>query len=81
MFKNILRLFAASASFVALLLITSPAIATPAVANLDTQFDMPSISLNIISPSLQQDSNILLEHLGCTCAVCTQGQEQTTRQI
>ena len=81
MLKNILRLFAASASFVALLLITSPAIATPAVANLDTQFEIPHLSLSVISPSLREDSNTLLEHLGCTCAVCTQSQAQTAHQI
>ncbi|MEM6614032.1 MAG: hypothetical protein AAF652_17595 [Cyanobacteria bacterium P01_C01_bin.72] len=81
MLKNILRLFAASASFVALLLITSPAIATPAVANLDTQLGMPHLNLSVISPSLRENSNILLEHFGCTCAICTQSQAQTAHQI
>ncbi|MEL6910387.1 MAG: hypothetical protein AAFR62_08045 [Cyanobacteria bacterium J06629_2] len=77
MLKNILRLLAASASFVALLFVTNPAIAAPAPASPSTQFTAPAINLSIMSPSLQENSNTLLEHLGCTCAVCTQSQQAT----
>lgn len=71
MIKTILRLLAASTSFVALLLITNSAIALTE----PTGIELPQLSLNLISPSLQlasDRSNTLSEHLGCSCAVCTQ---------
>ena len=71
MIKTILRLLAASTSFVALLLITNSAIALTE----PTGIELPQLSLNLISPSLQLVSdrgNTLSEHLGCSCAVCTQ---------
>ncbi|MGF1588446.1 MAG: hypothetical protein ACFCU7_04220 [Pleurocapsa sp.] len=82
MIKNILRLLAASTSFVALLLVTNSAIA--ATPQEKIQVELPHLTLNVISPSLQlvsQDSkNTLLDHLGCSCAVCTQGINQPQQQ-
>ena len=82
MFKYILRLLAASASLVALLFVTNPAIATTPVDNSLDRFGSASVSLNVISPSLQlnNDSDILLQHLGCSCGACMQ-IEQSDRQI
>lgn len=80
MIKSVLRLLAASTSFVALLLVTHSAIAATPLDK--AQVELHHLSLNVISPSLQlvsQDSNnTLLDHLGCSCAVCTQGINQTS---
>ncbi len=81
MIKSILRLLAASTSFVALLLITNSAIATTPIDNPLNRLESSIVSLNVISPSWQSMSNgsdNLLDHLGCSCAICTQGIEQTT---
>lgn len=78
MFKNILRLLAACISFVALLFITRPAIATTTVATAEQQLQSPAVNLavnlNVVSPSLQIAGNTdaLVNHVGCTCAACTQ---------
>jgi hypothetical protein len=78
MLKNILRLLAASASLVALLFLTNPAIAstttTTPVVTLNQQLRSPVMSLNVASPFLQLASNqdALSNHVGCSCAVCTQ---------
>lgn len=74
MFKNILRLLAACISFVALLFITRPAIATTTVTNAEQQLQSPAVNLNVVSPSLQIAGNTdaLVNHVGCTCAACTQ---------
>ena len=82
MFKYILRLVAASASLVALLLVTHPAIAATSVDNSLDRFGSASVSLNVVSPSLQlnNDSDILLQHFGCSCGACMQ-IEQSERQI
>ena len=80
MIKSILRLFAASTSFVALLLITNSAITATPIDNPLNQVELSVVSLNVISPSLQSMSNgndNLLDHLGCSCAMCTQGIKQT----
>lgn len=73
MFKNILRLLAACISFVALLFITRPAIATTTVTTAYTS-QSPAVNLNVVSPSLQVAGNTdtLVNHVGCTCAACTQ---------
>lgn len=81
MIKSILRLLAASTSFVALLLITNSAIA---VTSVDLARVEPAhLNLNVVSPTLQSigNSNILQEHLGCSCAVCTRGLERTNIRI
>jgi hypothetical protein len=73
MLKYILRLVAASTSFVALLFITHPAIATTPITNLDQQWRLgspkglasasaypagsPVVSLNVVSSSLQLAKN------------------------
>lgn len=74
MFKNILRLLAACISFVALLFITRPAIATTTVTTAEQQLQSPAVNLNVVSPSLQIAGNTdaLVNHVGCTCATCTQ---------
>ena len=74
MFKNILRLLAASTSFVALLLITNSAIALTSNNNAVSQLRSPAVSLNAVSPSLEfiGSSKTLSTHLGCSCATCVQ---------
>lgn len=75
MIKTLLRLLASSASLVAVLFVTQVAIAAPQI-NLDNH---APISLNINSSTLalvSEGNNFLLDHLGCTCAVCTQSLSQ-----
>jgi hypothetical protein len=80
MLKNILRLLATSASFVALLFATNQAIATN--LTVEHQLQSPVVSLNIFSPTLQlANNNTLLDHFGCSCAVCIQSLEQNTNRI
>ncbi len=73
MLKSILRLLAASTSFVALLLITNSAIATLLVHSALSQAESSAISLNVVNPVLQlvgdQDNN-LLHSLSCCCDAC-----------
>jgi hypothetical protein len=76
MLKSILRLLAASTSFVALLLITNSAIATLLVHSALSQAESSVISLNslnVVNPVLQlvsdQDDN-LLHSLSCCCDAC-----------
>ena len=71
MIKSILRLLAASTSFVALLLITNSAIAATPIDNPLNRVESSIVSLNVITPSLESISNgndNLLDHLGCSCA-------------
>jgi hypothetical protein len=82
MLKYILRLVAGSVSFVALLFITHPAIASTPITNLDQQWRSPVVSLNVVSASLQfnhQDvlPDAALDHFGCACATCIQSLGQT----
>ena len=81
MLKYILRLVAASASLVALLLVANQAIAATPVSNSPVRLDSAPVSLNIVSPSLQlnKGNDTLLQHLGCTCAACIQTEQ--SRQI
>jgi hypothetical protein len=73
MLKNILRLLAACISFVALLFVTNPAIATAQPATTEHQLQSPAVNLNVVSPSLQaSNSDNPVNHVGCSCAVCTQ---------
>ena len=85
MINYLLRLLAASTSFVALLLVANTAIAAPQIdSSLNQTFNQPAlqqVSLNVISPTLgliNQPNNLLNEHLGCSCAACTQVMEQTS---
>lgn len=80
MIKSILRLLAASTSFIALLLITNSAIAVVPMTNDLNQLETPIVSLNLVSPTLQlaRDTNSLFEHSGCSCALCTQSVNKTT---
>lgn len=86
MIKNILRLLAASTSFVALLLAGNSAIAlTPSDLSVD-QVSSSMISLNVVSPTLQSiaignNKQNPLAHLGCNCAVCTQGVNQSNSGV
>lgn len=83
MIKNLLRILASSATFVAVMLITNTAIAQPGIDISSAQMDRVSasqagssfINLSQISSSLKpyKSDNPLLDHLGCSCAVCTQG--------
>lgn len=79
MLKNILRLMAVSASFVALLLVTNPAIATTPLT-IDHHWRSSVISLNVVSPVLQaSNTNTLINHFGCSCAVCIQSLQNTSQ--
>lgn len=84
MIKSILRLLAASTSFVALLLTTKSAIAATPIDYPINQVESPVVSLNVVSPTLQLIGNTndnLLDHLGCSCGVCNPGMNQTTSNI
>ena len=81
MIKSILRLLAASTSFVALLLITNSA---TAVALEATEIELPQLSLNVVNPTLQLASardRTSLDHLGCSCGVCTQRNALVSNNI
>ena len=87
MIKSILRLLAASTSFVALLLITNSAIAAPVdFARIESP-QLNIVNLNVISPALQLAGNEnslsehLSEHLGCSCGLCTQSINQIGDRI
>ncbi|MBE9044622.1 hypothetical protein IQ255_09430 [Pleurocapsales cyanobacterium LEGE 10410] len=83
MIKNLLRLLATSTSFVALLLIANLAVVITPVNNL-AQAEPSFSSLNLLSPSLQlisSDRHTLTNHLGCSCATCTQSVAQISRNI
>ena len=76
MIKSLLRLLAASSSLVALLLLTNSAIAATAIEQYYHQDNSAVVSLNVVSPALQLIANEHqqhFDHLGCACAVCTQG--------
>ncbi|MEO0013866.1 MAG: hypothetical protein RLZZ535_2255 [Cyanobacteriota bacterium] len=80
MLKNILRLLAASASFVALLFVTNQAIA--ANLTVEDQLQSPAVSLNVVSSSLQlaaSNKDISANHFGCSCAVCIQSLQNTNQ--
>jgi hypothetical protein len=83
MIKSILRLLAASTSFVALLLITNSAIAAAPVdlARIESP-QLNIVNLNVISPALQLAGNEnISEHLGCSCGLCTQSINQISHRI
>ena len=88
MINYLLRLLAASTSFVALLLVANIAIAAPQIDSSQTQtINQPAlqqVSLNVISPALQlanKPHNFLNEHLGCSCAACIQAAGQISNTI
>ncbi len=84
MIKSILRLLAASTSFVALLLMTNSAIAATSIDYTVNQVEPSVVSINVVSPSLQligNGNNNLVDHLGCSCAECTQEIEQTSSDL
>ena len=83
MIKNLLRLLATSTGFVALLLITNTAMLATPINNL-AQARGSSLSLNVISPSLQlisSDRHSLSDRFGCSCAVCTQSTAQISSSV
>ncbi|MCC0176513.1 hypothetical protein I4641_05910 [Waterburya agarophytonicola K14] len=88
MIKNLLRLLASSATFVAVMLVANITVAAPQIDNtsiLTTARSQSSlVSLNVVSPSLVfdcQPNHFLSDSLGCSCAVCTQGIESTSNNI
>jgi hypothetical protein len=82
MLKHLLRLLAASTSLVALLLFANTSVAATTdnfVLPTVNQPELELVNLNVISPALEltsQSNNTLLQHLGCSCAVCIQGINQ-----
>lgn len=79
MIKSLINLLAASASFVALLLVANTAVAvspmTNSIMQTVAQPAIEQVSLNMISPSLELtagQSNAIFEHFGCSCTVCSQ---------
>ena len=88
MMKNLLCLLAASASFVALLLVANTAIAAPKIDNslaqTINQTTLQQVSLNVISPNLEfvnEQNNSIFDHLSCSCSICTQAIEETSISI
>ena len=88
MIKKLLCLLAASANFVTVLLVANVAIAATQIDDASllsvNRSTLQLVNLNVISPSLnivQQSNNILLDHLGCSCAVCTRGTNTTSSNI
>lgn len=88
MIKSLLKLLAASANFVALLLVANTAMATPqisdAAVSVAPQAKPQYISLNRVDSELKfttQQTNPLGEHLGCSCSLCTQVSEQLSSHI
>ena len=85
MIKNLLRLLASSATFVAVMLVANVAIANPNSSPKPLQVNdksafaieqQSSVNLNVVSPflmSAHQSSSSLAVHFGCSCGVCTQG--------
>lgn len=85
MINYLLRLLAASTSFVALLLVANTAIAVPQIDSPLTQtINQPAlqqVSLNVLSPTLElanQPHTILNDHFGCSCPACIQAAGQTS---
>ena len=79
MLKKLINLCAASASFVALLLLANTNIVIPEITNFISQSTVQPISqqvsLNVANTELGLTSdrgNILLEHSGCSCSLCSQ---------
>ncbi len=81
MIKTLLRLLATSSSLVALLLFTNSAIAVTSTDSLFNQTASPVVSLNVVSSILQLHPNFNNDHVGCSCAVCTQVAGQVNLQI
>jgi hypothetical protein len=80
MLKNILRFLVACASFVSLLFITTSAISSTPVTTAERQLQPLMANLNVVSPSLRLASNTdtLVDHIGCSCAACTQSLRPST---
>ncbi|MGD1920707.1 MAG: hypothetical protein ACFCAD_18585 [Pleurocapsa sp.] len=83
-----MRILASSTTFAAVMLVANVAIAQPdsAIAlspAIISQSPSPSVNLNLISPSLKsyQSNDSLLDHLGCSCAVCAQPVKSTSDNI
>ena len=80
MIKYLISLITTVASFVALLLFGNTAVANPVANSTVTQAPsdtvMEVVNLNVNSPFLQLNNQTAasnFDHLGCSCAVCTQG--------
>ena len=80
MIKYLISLMTTVASFVALLLFGNTAVANPVANSTVTQAPsdtvMEVVNLNVNSPFLQLNNptaDSIFAHLGCSCAVCTQG--------
>ena len=79
MLKKLINLCAASVSFVALLLLANSNIVFPEITHSISQaIAQPrtqQVSLNVVNSKLNLSSNqenIILEHSGCSCSLCTQ---------
>ena len=78
MFRHLISLITAFIGFVGFLLMGNAAMANPVENSLIT--DLPSdtftkvVNLNISSPFLELNNktNFIFDHQGCSCAVCTQ---------
>jgi hypothetical protein len=88
MIKSLINLLAASASFLALLLVANTALATPQITNSVVQTlaqpIIEQVSLNLLSPSLQLSagqSNSISEYFGCSCAACSQAARDSKIDI
>ncbi|WP_141242233.1 hypothetical protein [Leptolyngbya sp. BC1307] len=72
--QTVLTALGCAGSLAVVLAMGSPAIANPVTANLVT---IPDASLDYGLPVLvQNESNPIIDALGCTCAVCTGGVQR-----
>ena len=88
MLKKLINLCAASASFVALLLLANNNIVIPEITNpISLAVVQPmsqQVSLNVANTALGLTSdrgNILLEHSGCSCSLCSQLINYSSREV
>ena len=81
MLKHLINLMTAFAGLITFLLMGNTAVANPVanstVAQATSNTVTEIVNLNVGSPLLQLNNTAatsIFEHLGCSCAVCTQGK-------
>lgn len=88
MLKKLINLCAASASFIVFLLLANTNIVIPELTNSISQATvqpmLQQVSLNVANPELgliNHRENILLEHSGCSCSLCTQSVNDSSFDV
>lgn len=84
MLKNLLNIISTSTAVVTFLLLAKTATAVPIANNpiemASSSIVVAEVNLNVVSPLFQghfdnDKTNPLMQHLGCSCAICTQTTE------